>query len=43
MEGTKNFCKFLEDISKEVRLYKTTAVQSIYLYLSIQVTSDNFC
>ena len=31
MEGTKNFCKFLEDISKEVRFYKAAALQPIYL------------
>ena len=31
MEGTKNFCKFLEGISKEVRFYKAAALQSIYL------------
>ena len=31
MEGTKIFCKFLEDISKEVRLNKTDALQPIYL------------
>ena len=31
MEGTKNFRKFLEDISKGVRLYKAAALQPIYL------------
>ena len=31
MEGTKRFCKFLEDISKEVRFYKTAALQHMYL------------
>ena len=31
MEGTKNFYKFLEDISKGVRFYKADALQPIYL------------
>ena len=31
MEGTKNFRKFLEDVSKGVRLYKAAALQHIYL------------
>ena len=31
MEGTKNFCKFSEDISKGVRFYKADALQPIYL------------
>ena len=31
MEGTKSFCKLLEDINKEVRFYKAAALQPIYL------------
>ena len=31
MEGTKNFCQFLEDINKGVRVYKTAALHPIYL------------
>ena len=31
MEGTKNLCKFLEDISKEVQFYTADALQPIYL------------
>ena len=31
IEGTKNVCKFLEDISKEVRFYKAAVHQPIYL------------
>ena len=31
MKGTKNFCKFLEDITKGVRFYKAAALQPIYL------------
>ena len=31
MEGTKHFCKFLEDISKGVRFYKAATLQPIYL------------
>ena len=31
MEGTKNFYKFLEDISKKVRFYKAAALHPIYL------------
>ena len=31
MEGTKNFYKFLEDISKGVRSYKAAALQPINL------------
>ena len=31
MAGTKNFCGFLEDISKGVRFYKAAALQPIYL------------
>ena len=31
MKGTKNFGKFLEDISKGVRFYKATALQPRYL------------
>ena len=30
-QGTKNFRKFLEDISKGVRFYKAAALQPIYL------------
>ena len=31
MEGTKNFCKLLEDTSKGDRFYKTADLQPIYL------------
>ena len=31
IEGTKNLRKFLEDVSKEVRLYKAAALQDICL------------
>ena len=31
MEGTKNFCNFLEDITKGVWFYEAAALQSIYL------------
>ena len=31
MEGTKNFGKFLEDISKGIPFYKAAALQPIYL------------
>ena len=31
MEGTKNFCKLLEDWSKGVQFYKAAALQLIYL------------
>ena len=31
MEGTRNFSKFLEDISKGVRFYKAAALQPICL------------
>ena len=31
MEGTKNFCQFLEDINKGVRFYKSAALLPIYL------------
>ena len=31
MKGTKNFCKFIEDISKGVRFYEAAALQPICL------------
>ena len=31
MEGTKNLCKYLEDISKGIPFYKAAALQPIYL------------
>ena len=31
MAGTKNVCKVLEDIIKEVRFYNSAALQPIYL------------
>ena len=31
MEGAKDSCKFLEDVSKEFRFYKAVALQPMYL------------
>ena len=31
MEGTKNFCKLLKDISKGVQFYKAATLQPLYL------------
>ena len=33
MKGTKNICKFSEDISKGVHFYKAAALQPIYFSL----------
>ena len=37
MEGIRNFCKFLEDISYGVRLYKAAALQYIYTFFYKQL------
>ena len=42
MESTKNFCKFLEDISKGVRFCKAAALQSIDLLKRAFLLYKNF-
>ena len=42
MEGTKYFCKFLEDISKGVRFYKAATLQPIYLLKRTLLLKKNY-
>ena len=42
MEDMKNFCKFLEDVSKGVRFYKAVAFQPMYLLKKSIPSEENF-